>query len=464
MATLDDDVTGGPRNFPANAAHDQSLRPDATMRSMFEDAMAKYDSEAWEPQPVELRMLDYADWRMLDYADWWSLRCPTQKRPDQRRTVADAKTGQPFEIIESGESRREYRHRLFGSRGMPVVRMLRQRRRSSRRTTSRRVRVATRGAPGRSSDDDPAGTVARSGGHRAPCRASQLRPWLPSPRARCGVSGRKFEWQRALKQPGHGLTVMDLAVLHQFALWADVDGRACPSVRTVAKSVGVVERTVQKSFARAEQLGWMTAPPPDDRPGGKSTVWRQLAIPTSVRRDTTTPVPSDTSRGVPREQEGVSGGTPKEVKEATRRPPRRAQGHERRARVRTQHSPPQSMALVSDPRDARPSTRSGRRSRVASRDASMNGGARRSVIRLRVLGCSYEWSMTATIRPRPADAPVARRRPPARTAASRRGKATRPTARSQGWPHELPLLAQRRRARRARRAHRQTDHRRARRP
>lgn len=143
MATFDDDV------IPANR-HGWCVRAAAATISpmTFEECMAKYDGEEWAA-------VDNDGSQELDYQDWWSLKRPMEKRPDQRRTVADAKTGQPFEIIESGESRREWRRRRFSSHGSrPVVRLLRMRRRSSGRTSSRRVRVTSRGAPSRQRSDD----------------------------------------------------------------------------------------------------------------------------------------------------------------------------------------------------------------------------------------------------------------------------------------------------------------------
>jgi hypothetical protein len=141
-----------------------------------------------------------------------------------------------------------------------------------------------------------------------------LQGWFACLPGAGGVSRLKFEWQQAIRQPGHGLTITQLAVLHTFATFADADGRACPSVPTLAKAVGIKDRAIQKAFAGAETVGWIAAP--DHRPGGASTVWRQLTIPTPVRQDTTTPVRQDTRNGVPREQQGVSVGTPKEKRQA----------------------------------------------------------------------------------------------------------------------------------------------------
>lgn len=113
-------------------------------------------------------------------------------------------------------------------------------------------------------------------------------------------------------------------MVHTLALWADVDGRACPSVATVAAAVGVSERTVQKAFAAAEALGWLSAPDRQKRKGGArgNTVWRQLAVPTSVPTDTPTPVPADTPIPVPGDAEGASRGTDEVAREVG--PPQRA--------------------------------------------------------------------------------------------------------------------------------------------
>jgi DNA-binding MarR family transcriptional regulator len=100
------------------------------------------------------------------------------------------------------------------------------------------------------------------------------------------VSGQKFAQERALKQPGHGLTPTELLVLRVLTLWADSSGHAWPSSATVAAAAGVTDRTVRRALTRAEALGWIEAP--EGRKGGhRSPVCWRLTVPT--RADTGVP-------------------------------------------------------------------------------------------------------------------------------------------------------------------------------
>lgn len=61
------------------------------------------------------------------------------------------------------------------------------------------------------------------------------------------------------KQEALGLNAIDMnIIIHLSSYWWHADNVPCPTVKTIAKAVGVSERTIQKHIATLHDLGLLT--------------------------------------------------------------------------------------------------------------------------------------------------------------------------------------------------------------